>query len=173
MTKKQQFVFWPVFAAACRELGYETKEEKEEYRHRLMWEASRARHLADVSPTDGFERMMSQTAIDAGDYETASKYSIGEERRMGAIIDDVTRQILELEGKDASTIARVNYAIAVLLQAGWSQVRNGSASWWMDFAPDKPVRIFQMLDTHRRRLLKRRGAVKGSLGYSFGRRYSA
>ena len=168
MTKNQIKVFWPVFAAACREAGYTTAEEKDAYRHRLMWEADKAEHLAKISPCGGFENLMQMVCLDAGDYAGAAKYTIGGERRIGAMIDDVTRQVLELEGKDTSGLARVNYAIAVLLQAGWSQVKTGSASWWMDFAPDKPIKIFQMLDTHRRRLLKRRGVVKG-LAYVYGK----
>jgi len=172
MTAKQMKVFWPVFAAACRNLGIENKAGRDAYRADLMWEASRARHLKDVGETRGFEILMVRVAADSGDYRLASQYTIGDERRMGAMIDDCTRQVIELNAgaKSDSAADRIAYVSGILEQAGLTRVRVNSPRWWMDFDAEKPVKVFQILDTHRRRLLRRRGVTSG-LGYRFGKEY--
>lgn len=172
MTKKQMAMFWPVFAEACREHGFTTPQAKEDYRHQLLWDADKARHMSEVSSTGGFERLMQMVSLDAGDYLAASNYAIGDERRIGAMIDDCTRQIFEIAGVDKSSLDRISYVGAVLEQAGFSRVRINSASWWMDYDAEKPIKVFQILDTYRRRLLKRQGVSKG-LGYRYGKEYAS
>lgn len=173
MTKKQMSMFWPVFAAACRELGIESPQDRDAYRHDLMWETCRAKHLSDVSATQGYERLMARVAADAGDYQLAGNFSIGDERRMGAMIDDCARQVFEImTGTKDKAADRIAYVSGILEQSGLRRSRINSSAWWMDYDAEKPLKVFMILDTHRRRLLKRKGILRG-IGYHFGKEYAA
>ena len=172
MTKKQMAMFWPVFAEACREHGFTTPQAKEDYRHRLLWDADKARHMSEVSSTGGFERLMQMVSLDAGDYLNAANYKIGEDRRIGALVADCARQVFEISGINSTEQERLAYILGVLEQAGLSRVRANSPEWWMDIGCDSPIKIFQIIDTHRRRLLKRKGVAHG-LGYRYGKEYAA
>lgn len=172
MTKKQMAKFWPVFAAACREHGYTEPHQRETYRHQLLWDADKARHMSEVSQTGGFDRLMQMVSLDAGDYLTAANYKIGEDRRIGALVADCARQVFEIEGVGSTEQERLSYILGVLEQSGLTRVRANSPEWWMDIGCDSPIKIFQIIDTHRRRLLKRKGVAHG-LGYRYGKEYAA
>lgn len=172
MTDKQKRAFWGQFAAACRNLGI-TSEEKESYRHAVLEEAAGARHLSEVNSTTGFEAVMLRLAADAGDWARAASYTIGNTRRIVAMVEDCARQVFELTG-NANGDA-VSYAQGILQRAGLK--RAGAAAvkaWYLDYAEVTPVKIFQMLDSHRRRLIWRRRRETGTeirLAYSFGTSY--
>ena len=175
MTTKQMRQFWPAFARACDALSLTTSDEKNAYRSRIMMEEASASHLAEVSNTHGYEALMARLAADAGDYEDASRYAGGDDRRMAHMVDDCARQVFELSGKAESD--RLAYIRSILEQSGLvRQTSIVNAFWWLDYPDTTLDRIFQMLDTHRRRLLHRRLAVTGQrlpIRYVFGRRYSA
>ena len=172
ITDKQKRAFWGQFSAACRNLGI-TSEEKESYRHAVLEEAAGVRHLSDVNSTTGFEAVMVRLAADAGDWARASAFTIGNTRRIAAMVEDCARQVFELTGK--SNGDAVSYAQGILQLAGFK--RAGAAAdkaWYLDYSEATPVKIFQMLDSHRRRLIWRRRRETGTeirLAYSFGTSY--
>lgn len=169
MTDKQKRAFWGQFAAACSNLGI-TSEDKESYRHAVLEEAAGVRHLSDVNSTTGFEAVMLRLAADAGDWSRASSFAIGNTRRIAAMVEDCARQVFELTG-NANGDA-VSYAQGILQRAGLKRAGDTAGkSWYLDYAEATPVKIFQMLDSHRRRLIWRRRRETGThirLAYTFG-----
>ena len=173
ITPKQKRAFWGQFAAACRNLGI-TSEEKESYRHAVLEEAAGVRHLSEVNSTTGFEAVMQRLAADAGDWARAASFTIGNTRRIAAMVEDCARQVFELTG-NANGDA-VSYAKGILQRAGLKRTEalDGKA-WYLDYAEATPVKIFQMLDSHRRRQIWRRRRETGThirLAYSFGTSYT-
>lgn len=172
MTDKQKRAFWGQFAAACSNLGI-TSEEKESYRHAVLEEAAGVRHLSEVNSTTGFEAVMLRLAADAGDWSRASSFAIGNTRRIAAMVEDCARQVFELTGNANGDAA--SYAQGILQRAGLK--RDGASAckaWYLDYAEVTPVKIFQMIDSHRRRLIWRRRRETGNdirLAYSFGTSY--
>lgn len=172
MTDKQKRAFWGQFAAACRNLGI-TSEDKESYRHAVLEESAGVRHLSEVNSTTGFEAVMQRLSADAGDWARAASFTIGNTRRIAAMVEDCARQVFELTG-NANGDA-VSYAKGILQRAGLKRAEalDGKA-WYLDYAEATPVKIFQMLDSHRRRLIWRRRRETGThirLAYSFGTSY--
>ena len=169
MTKKQIKMFWPRFNAACRELGLKTVAERDEYRDRVLWEEAKSHHLHEVTQTEGFERVMTRLAADSGDMAFASRMAIGSDRRMAALIDDCARQVFELSGNAGD---RASYARAILSQSGVEADPRHRSDWWMDYPEDAYMRVFYSLDTHRRRLIRRRMESTGArltIRYRYGR----
>lgn len=172
MTDKQKRAFWGQFSAACRNLGI-TSEDKESYRYAVLEEAAGVRHLSEVNSTSGFEAVMQRLSADAGDWARAASFTIGNTRRIAAMVEDCARQVFELTG-NANGDA-VSYAKGILQRAGLKRAEalDGKA-WYLDYAEATPVKIFQMLDSHRRRLIWRRRRETGThirLAYSFGTSY--
>ena len=175
MTPKQIRQFWPAFARACDALGLTTSDDKSAYRRRIMMEEASANHLAEVSNTHGYEALMARLAADAGDYDDATRYAGGDDRRMAYMVDDCARQVFELSGKTESE--RLAYIRAILEQSGLvRQTAIVNVFWWLDYPDTTLDCIFKMLDTHRRRLLHRRSASTGArlpIRYCFGQRYAS
>ena len=169
MTDKQKRAFWGQFAAACSNLGI-TSEEKESYRHAVLEEAACARHLSEVNSTTGFEAVMLRLAADAGDWARASSFTIGNTRRIAAMVEDCARQVFELTGNANGDAA--SYAQGILQRAGLKSAGAAAGkAWYLDYSEATPVKIFQMLDSHRRRLIWRRRRETGThirLAYTFG-----
>lgn len=172
MTDKQKRAFWGQFAAACRNLDI-TSEDKEAYRHAVLEEAAGVRHLSEVNSTTGFEAVMQRLAADAGDWARAASFTIGNTRRIAAMVEDCARQVFELTGNANGDAA--SYARGILQRAGLKRAGalDGNA-WYLDYSEATPVKIFQMLDSHRRLLIWRRRRETGThirLAYSFGTSY--
>ena len=172
MTDKQKRAFWGQFAAACRNPGI-TSEDKESYRHAVLEEAAGVLHLSEVNSTTGFEAVMQRLAADAGDWARAASFTIGNTRRIAAMVEDCARQVFELTGNTNGDA--VSYAQGVLQQAGLKRAGAfAGKAWYLDYAEATPVKLFQMLDSHRRRLIWRRRRETGTeirLAYSFGTSY--
>ena len=169
MTKKQIKMFWPKFNAACRELGLKTVAERDEYRDRVLWEEAKSHRLHEVTPTDGFERVMTRLAADSGDMAFASRMAIGSDRRMAALIDDCARQVFELSGNAGD---RASYARAILKQSGVEAEPRHASDWWLDYPDEIHTRVFFILDTYRRRLVHRRQTLTSErvpVRYHYGR----
>ena len=173
MTTAQMKRFWAVFNQAVSNLGIQGHNEREEYRHTVLRECGKVEHLKDVSPA-AYERIIARLAADAGDFQTAADAAIANDKRIAAMIDDCVRQLLladDFAGRpgvcDAlSASDRLAYVIGILHQMGYKKIRNNSQFWWMDFGIDKPLKVFQIVDTHRRRLF--REAHFAQLGYKYG-----
>ena len=172
ITNKQKRAFWVQFAAACRNLGI-ASEDREAYRHAVLAEEANVMHLADVSSTEGFEAVMKRLAADAGDWARAADFATGDAKRIGAMVADCARQVFELTGNESGDAT--SYAQGVLKRSGMERVGLfGGDYWFMDYPDSTPVKIFQMLDSHRRRLVWRKRRETGAnirLAYQFGTSY--
>ena len=64
------------------------------------------------------------------------------------------------------------YIGGILDQSGIAPVRSDGDGYWMNIPSTSLVSVFQMLDTHRRRLVKRASKCGDiPLGYRFGRQW--
>lgn len=152
ITARQRNAFWAAFAAATAALGL-VGAEKADYRHAVMREEAGCEHLGDLGRTHDFERVMYRLCCDAQDFDRALRYAVCDERRMGFLVKVCCIQLMQLKGADEAEARR--YLGGLLDQA---RVPNGvntdDDSYWMDLSFRAALKVFQMLDTHRRRLLK-------------------
>ena len=166
ITPKQKAAFWRAHHAACINLGLSTSEEREEYRKRVMREKTGKEHLAQLSRTKDFDACMRRFASDAGDFETASRFAIADDARKAAILRICCAQVLQLKGCVAGTTEAADYLAGIVEQARVPCGRDvRDSSFWMDCAPGNILALFQILDTHRRRLL--RGLLDGRTARTF------
>jgi hypothetical protein len=162
ITAAQLAMFWRLYAAAEREVlpPSASRAEREEFRHDLITTATGQPSLKEVDRTQGFERLMLETATRAGDYEEASRWVNGSERRYVFMISECARQIGEIAD----------------VQHGWEYVRGvfkqaGLPASWEDIPEGLLASTFKMLDTHRRRMLKRDFLWDTDLGFVPDRSY--
>ena len=175
ITQRQRLAFFRALHAACVNLGISTVEDREEYRKRVMREEAGREHLADIGRTTEFDRVMKRLAADAGDYETACRFAVGDDARKTALIRICCVQVLQLKGCPAGSQEAQDYLAGIVEQARIPCGRDlTDSSFWMDASPDSLTALFQILDTHRRRLL--RGLLDGRtvrtfLGFDASVRY--
>lgn len=166
ITPSQRSAFFRALSAACQNLGLNTQDERETYRKRVMKEETGKDHLALLNRTTDFERCMAHFANDAGDWETASKFASGDAYRMAVIIRICCQQIMQLKGLPDGSDAAKNYLRGILEQ---SRIACGTyandSSFWMDISQDSLLTVFQILDTHRRRLLAGYSSLDGLKGF--------
>ena len=160
VTRAQLKPFFRAVNRAASARGIVGKEAVEEYRHAVMREEVGVEHAADVDPGDGYDRVMYRLAVDAGDWAAAVRHATGEERRMAALVESCARQVVELKAvEDSATQVgdAVAYVVGCLRQAGFLVCRTPAGDWWADISARESFAVFRMLDTHRRRLLRRIG----------------
>lgn len=169
LTPAQRSAFFRALQAASIEIGYDTPEEREAYRKTVMHEECGKEHLAQLSRTKDFDACMRRFAADAGNFEEAARFAIADDARKAAILRICCAQVLQLKGCVAGTNEAADYLAGIVEQARVPCGRDvRDSSFWMDCAPDNIMTLFQILDTHRRRLL--RGLLDGrtalaSLGF--------
>lgn len=176
ITQKQRLAFFRACHAACVNLGYSSSDEREEYRKRVMREETSKAHLADLGRTEDFDKVMKRFAADAGDYETACRFAVGDEARKAALIRICCAQVMQLKGAPAGSTDATDYLSGIVEQARVPCGRNLiDSSFWMDVSPDTLTVLFQILDTHRRRLLRQQldkgTATFAILGFDSNARY--
>ena len=160
ITPKQRQSFFRAHHAACINLGLDDAASREEYRKRVMREEVGVEHLADIGRTGPFDRVMKRFAADAGDYETACRFAVGDEARKATLIRICCAQVLQLKGAPAGSTDAADYLAGIVEQARIPCGRDViDSSFWLDCNPDHLLTLFQILDTHRRRLL--RGLLDG------------
>lgn len=167
LTKKQAALFWRCLAAAAER---QAVPDREAYRKRILREELGVEHLRDVDRTEGFDRLMLRLAQDAEDWQGLAYYSVAGERRLADLVADCATQVLDL----CPTIGvhPMAYVSGILSQSHLSSVRVDGSDYWLDLAPDDIARLLQILDTHRRRLVKRLWiGVDVPLRYVRGRRW--
>ena len=162
LTRPQLALFWRKFAAAARAQGV----EPEAYRHAVLREEAGVEHLRDLDRTDGYDRVMLRFCVDAGDWAGAAHFETGSERRMGELCADCATQLLQLAGADEASA--ITYIAGILRQARLDPPAPCGADWWLDVPSGHAVKVFQMLDTHRRRLV----GDSAPASYVHGRRWS-
>jgi hypothetical protein len=168
LTPLQSKAFWRALGAACSNMGLHDKDEKEAYRKRVMREETGKEHMAELNRTRDYERIMARLHADAGNYEAAVELaSGGNEKRMAWLIEAVMRQVFDLATcelviEGAETFAKlgngatdgIDYVIGICRQAGYP-VCARNETYWMDLSEGQLKAVFEMLDTHRRRMLRR------------------
>ena len=156
-------------ARACAELGIGRESERQAYRRRVVRELTGRASIKEVSSAEGYEAVMARLWADAGDFLRAADYSIAPERRLAYVVRVLACQLMQLKG--GSEADAQAYVGGVLDQA---RVPNGRSlddgGWWMDVAPQRVRDLVQILDTERRRILRRLGARP--LAFNAAVRYS-
>lgn len=154
LSDKQQAMFWALWAKAEREeLSVKaTRQERDTARRGVMFRACGRISLKDVNPTGDFDRLMYTVASLAGDYQAMAYWVNAGERRTAHMIGECARQI----GEIANVPKGWEYCRSLFVQAGLPPA-------WMDIPDGLLFATFEMLDTHRRRLLKRDHGWKGKL----------
>lgn len=144
-------------ARACAELGIGRESERQAYRRRVVRELTGRASIKEVSSAEGYEAVMARLWADAGDFLRAADYSIAPERRLAYVVRVLACQLMQLKGGSESDAQA--YVGGVLDQA---RVPNGRSlddgGWWMDVAPQRVRDLVKILDTERRRILRRLGA---------------
>ena len=155
LTPAQRSAFFRALEAASIELGLDTAEDRETYRKTVMREETGKEHLAQLSRTKDFDACMRRFAADAGDYEAASRFAIADDARKAALVRICCAQVMQLKGCTAGTTEAADYLSGIVEQARVPCGRDiHDSSFWMDCAPGSLLTLFQILDTHRRRLLR-------------------
>lgn len=149
LTKAQISAYWRAASAGARNLG----EPVEEYRKKVMLEECGLRSMKDLNRTTDFDRVMARFLADAGDYQEASKFAVGDSLRMAVLIRICCAQVMQLLGTTPGSSQAVEYLAGIIRQAHLDC--GYDTAFWMDCPPDSLTALFAMLDTHRRRLLKR------------------
>lgn len=153
LTQAQISLYWRRFAQACSSLGLTSKEEREQYRLAVMVETTGKKSLRDLNRTNDFDAVLRRFSADSGDYQMAAAASIQDEKRIGYLIKVVCIQLMQLKGGDVAS-AR-DYLGGILEQARIPNGRNlDDDSYWLDLTFSQAHKVFMMLDTHRRRLLR-------------------
>jgi hypothetical protein len=167
LSSKQQAMFWALWAKAEREElpVSATRQERDVARRGVMFRACGRITLKDVNPTGDFDRLMFAVASLAGDYDGMGYWGNAAERRTAHLIGECARQIGEIVGDPKGW----EYCQKVFVQAGLP-------ASWMDIPDGLLFATFEMMDTHRRRMLKRDHGWTGErngtpLGFSPARIY--
>ena len=111
---------------------------------------------------------MGRILSDCGDYEGACKYINGDERRLVRMIEACADQLMQIMGGFDESADK--YIIGICKQAGYPVYCNGP-TYLMDIAATQLFAVFQMLDTHRRRLIKKEEHYTGRLAFDVGASY--
>jgi|GEM_PF-1581162 len=166
LSTKQQAMFWVLWGKVEREeFPSASPFERDAARRAIMFRACGRVSLKGVNQSKEFDRLMAAVAAITGDYRAMSYWSIAAERRTAHMIHECARQIGEIVGESKGW----EYCQAVFEQARLP-------ASWIDIPDALLMSTFQMLDTHRRRLLKREGGWLGArvgqpLGFCADRHY--
>ena len=168
ITEKQAAAFWRLLGAAAR---HQAAPDREAYRKRLLREELGVAHMSEIGRTTDYDRIMHRLALEAEDWDALAHYEVSGDRRLAAMVADCATQVLQLADSAASPTPGLAYVGGILAQAGLSPIRQiAPDDYWLDLAPSDLRVLLQILDTHRRRLLKRLGWTD-SLAYCHGRRW--
>lgn len=170
LTKPQIAAYFRAASAAARALG----EPLEAYRKRIMKEVCNVTSLKQLNRTNDFDAVMTRFAEDAADYQAACHYAVGSGRRLAVLIAAVCEQVMQLKcletaetGAPATTTPAEDYLRTILNRSG--NLRSYQAGgWWLDLTDTNLQAVFAMLDTHRRRLIRRLNhSTSGSVPLAF------
>jgi hypothetical protein len=160
-------MFWALWAKAeSEELPVSaTRFERDALRRSVIMKACHVKSLTEVGQTSDFDKLMMEVATLACDYEAMAHFCVSSERRTCFLIRECARQIGEIAGVPHGW----DYCVKVFEQSRLP-------SSWEDTPEYLLFATFQMLDIHRRRMLKRdygwSGARQGQpLGFNAGRSY--
>ena len=170
LTKPQIAAYFRAASAAARALG----EPLDTYRKRVMKEVCNATSIKQLNRTSDFDAVMTRFAEDADDYQSACHYAVGSGRRLAVLIAAVCEQVMQLKcletaetGAPATTTPAEDYLCTILNRSG-NLRSNQAGGWWLDLTDTNLQAVFAMLDTHRRRLIRRLNhSTSGSVPLAF------
>lgn len=170
MTPAQSSLFWRRFSAACAALGHTTTAERESYRHAVLRDEAGVESVKDLAANAAIDRVLARFAADAQDYAAAANYATGSVRRLAGLVKDCIVQVLLLADNPADPAAYLRAILrrSLLMAARQQLLAGGDGDLLLDIDERSIRKVFMMLDTHRRRLLRRAGY--GHLSYQFGQR---
>lgn len=149
----QRKAFFRLFPRACDVQGV-PDAKREEYRHRLIQEATGKPSLTLVAPGTEFDKLMYRLAQEAQDYTAAMKYATADGKRLATMCEMAVMQCFALAQEKDRDI--YGYLKAILRQARMREVlTTRDAEWWLDLTLPQLNKLFQMLESYRRRLLHR------------------
>lgn len=148
---------YPMFFSMCRKaalnLGLETQQEIDDYRHQVMRDETGCESIRQLDRKGGYDACIRRFAADAGDYLEAIEIDLQDTARKAYVVKVMSIQIMQLKG-GTETDAR-SYLDGIINQArvpcGVSTADN---SYWMDVTPATLQHLLQILDSYRRKLLK-------------------
>lgn len=167
MTPRQRTLFFGLFARACEAQGIYGEQARNAFRHELIARLLpiSGGSLRNVGKGRDFDKLMAELARLAQSTEAAGHFATAEGRRWAYFIEAAARQVCELAASyplsansyplTAGFSAPIGYVMGILKQAKWHfalALRGGE--WWLDLTQVHEEKLFQMLDTHRRRLLR-------------------
>lgn len=157
ITKPQMAAYFRAANAAARALG----EPLDTYRKRVMKEVCNVTSIKQLNRTGDFDAVMTRFAEDADDYQSACHFAVGSGRRLAVLIGAVCEQVMQLKslettatGAIATTAPAEDYLRTILNRSG-NLRSNQAGGWWLDLSDINLQAVFAMLDTHRRRLIRR------------------
>ena len=152
LTPAQISLFWRAFSAACRSLGLEGAA-REEYRKEVLRSETAKTSLKDLGRTSDFDSVLKRFYIDAGDWEKAAASAVQDHKRLAYLIKVVCLQLMQLKAESALD-ARA-YLNGLFEQAKMTSCITAQGDgYWLDISFADARKVFSMLDTHRRRLLR-------------------
>ena len=160
MTDKQRVAFFKVFQQACDRQCI-PPGEREAWRHEIVREACGVPSLKAVGSGADFDRLMAHVSRLAESHGEAMRWGTAEGRRLARMAEACARQCFEIAQAIPSLAEQwapgaIPYLRGVMAQAGWRDALHAEdGEWWLDLDLPRLHRLFQMLDTHRRRLLRR------------------
>ena len=165
LTKPQIAAYFRAAGSAARALG----EPLDAYRKRIMKEVCNATSIKQLNRTSDYDAVMTRFAEDSSDYEAACHFATGSGRRLATLTAIVCEQVIQLRRCQAAAQAEpipdgddlARYLNGVLRQSA-KLTQFVSGPWWLDIA-DRDIRsVFLILDTHRRRLVRRMNQASGA-----------
>ena len=162
MTNRQRTLFFGLFARACEAQGIYGEQARNAFRHELIARVLplSGGSLRNIGKGRDFDKLMAELARLAQSTEAAGHFATAEGRRWAYFIEAAARQVCELSAVRASVAEEpsqppIAYIKGILVQAKWhwALAARGGA-WWLDLTQVHEEKLFQMLDTHRRRLLR-------------------
>ena len=157
LTQPQIAAYFRAANAAARALG----EPLDAYRKRVMKEVCNVTSIKQLNRTSDFDAVMTRFAEDAADYQSACHFAVGSGRRLAVLIGAVCEQVMQLKcletaetGAPATTTPAEDYLRTILNRSG-NLRSNQAGGWWLDLTDTNLQAVFAMLDTHRRRLIRR------------------
>lgn len=153
LTKPQIAAYFRAAGAAARALG----EPLDAYRKRVMKEVCNATSTKQLDRTGDFDAIMTRFAEDAADYQSACHYAVGSGRRLAVLIAAVCEQVMQLKSLEttATTTTPAEDYLRTILNRSGNLRSNQAGGWWLDLTDTNLQAVFAMLDTHRRRLIRR------------------
>ena len=159
LTGPQIAAYWRALHAATTNLGIFDRADVDAYRKRVMREECEVDSVKKLNRTGDFDKVMARFAEDAGDYQRATQFAVGDERRLATIVRICCEQVMQLTDHPAGSTAARDYIAGVIVRAHILCGNPLDPGYWLDLGRDSLQAVFSMLDTHRRRLLRRSGVT--------------